>query len=295
SDPSAPSVDRLAALGSLVSPEAPWEPAFFAGVPEHGPSTGVVGADLRLSPSQATLYDQCPRRYVLDRRLRAIDTESPYLAFGSIIHEVLELAERQALSVTRPHAQLEQALLHLDSVWAEKADFGTPEVNRAWYRRAHELLAEIYGNWPGGDEPPVALELDMAASIGGVDWIGRADRVDRADGGVKVVDYKTSRTPPNLKEAGSSLQLGFYLLAAAEHPRLREAGPPVAAELWYPLARSSRKTFPFDMEQLDKVREALDQVARNILAEDWTPKVGRHCDRCDFRRVCPAWPEGRSI
>lgn len=294
-DPSAPPIDRLAALGALVSPTAAWEPSFFAGVPEQGPSTGVIGPDLRLSPSQAMLYDECPRRYVLDRRLRAVDAESPYLTFGSIIHRVLELAECGALAAGRPHADLDQAIVHLEAIWEEEADFGTQEMNRAWYRRAEQLLAEIYGNWPGGDDPPVALELDMSASIGGVDWVGRADRIDRAPGGVKVVDYKTSKSAPTLKEAGTSLQLGFYLIAAAEHPALSQVGPPVGAELWYPLARGNRKTFSFDMTRLESVRQTLEDVAHHIQAEDWRPRVGKHCDRCAFRRVCPAWPEGRSI
>lgn len=69
-------------------------------------------------------------------------------------------------------------------------------------------------------------------------------------------------------------------------------GRPVAAELWYPLAER-RKIFPFEMENLDEVRQTLEEVATGILEEDWTPRVGAHCERCQFRDVCPAWPDGR--
>jgi RecB family exonuclease len=144
-----------------------------------------------------------------------------------------------------------------------------------------------------GDQPAVALEIELRTRVGDIEWVGRADRIDRAGDGIKVVDYKSSKNPPPLKEVASSLQLGYYVLAAAEHPDLAEHGRPVAAELWYPLAKRKDKVFPFDMSNLDEVRDALTEVAAGIRSEDWTPRVGSHCGRCDFRGVCPAWPEGR--
>lgn len=293
SDPAAGPLDRLASLLVLADQRSPWDPRFFAGVPEPGPDTGVIGAHIRLSPSQATLYDQCPRRYVLERRLRSIELESPYLSFGSILHEVLELAETDARAAGQPHADAEMAFRRLHEVWDRDAAFGTPEVNEAWFRRASKLIEQIYEDWPGGDDAPAALEWELRASLGGVDWIGRADRIDQTTGGLKIVDYKTSKSVPTLKEAASSLQLGFYVLAAAEHPDLASYGPPVAAELWFPLA-DKRKVFPFDMDSLEEVRDTLVAVADGITNEDWTPKVGSHCDRCSFRLVCPAWPDGRN-
>ena len=48
-----------------------------------------------------------------------------------------------------------------------------------------------------------------------------------------------------------------------------------------------------EMTGLDLTSDALVEVADGIRSEDWTPRVGSHCGRCDFRGVCPAWPEGR--
>ncbi|MGH8910965.1 MAG: ATP-dependent helicase [Acidimicrobiia bacterium] len=293
-DPAAGTVDRLAALAVLATENRHWEARFFAGVPQPGPDTGVIGDRLRLSPSQASLYQTCPRKYVLERRLRAVHVESPYLMFGSIVHEILEEAEQEAVSLGLGHATLDIALRHLASIWERDARFGTSEMNDAWRRRGEALLTEIYSEWPGGSDAPVAIELELTSTIGGVDWVGRADRIDRTPAGLKVVDYKTSKTGPTLKEAAASLQLGYYLLAAAEHPDLAGEGPPVAAELWYPLAEG-RKVFPFDIQELDQVEAALADVAAGVTAEDWTPLVGRHCDRCAFRIVCPAWPDGGEV
>lgn len=291
-DPAAPATTRLGALSTLAT-ASHWDPLTFAGVRQPGPDTGLMTGPIRLSPSQATLYDQCPRRYALERRLRAVNNDSPYLRFGSIVHEVLERAEKAAMKDGRSHSDLPTSLRFLAEVWEHYPPFGPPPLDEAWRRRAEALFEEMYGHWPGGDDVPVALEVDLDTAIGGVEWVGRADRVDRIGSGLKVVDYKTSKTPPTLKDAGGSLQLGYYVLAAANHPSLTRHGSPVAAELWYPLARSRRKVYPFDMERLDEVRDALAAVAAGVSREDWAPKVGNHCDRCDFRSVCPAWPEGR--
>lgn len=291
-DPTTATPRRLAAL-SLLATSRHWNPAAFAGVPESGPDTGLVGSGLRLSPSQADSYHRCPRRYALERRLRALNFDSPYATFGTLVHEVLENTEKTAADRGLSHGDLDSALTELDRVWEHYPRFGPGPLDAAWKRRAVQLLEQMYTDWPGGDEPAVALEIELRTQVGDTEWVGRADRIDRAGAGIKIVDYKTSKNPPPLKEAAASLQLGYYALAAAAHPELAEHGPPVAAELWYPLAKRKDKVFPFDMSNLDDIRQELMTVAEGIRSEDWTPRVGGHCGRCGFRGVCPAWPEGR--
>ena len=289
-DPAIPSTTRLAALQTLVAGTDHWAPQFFAGVPEPGPDTGLLGSTVRLSPTQATLYAECPRRYALERRLRALEAESPYLLFGSIVHEVLELAEQRAMDDGLPHADVDTALGVLDEVWSRDAAFGPPPIDEAWHRRAVTLVTQAYEDWPGGEARPVSLEVQLDTTLGEVDWTGRADRVELGPNGLRIVDYKTSKNPPPKKDAAASLQLGYYLLAAAEDPELSAVAEPAEAQLWYPLAGS---VLDFDMANLDAVRDTLVEVSQSIVAEDWTPRVGKQCERCQFRGVCPAWPDGR--
>lgn len=292
-DPTLPSPERVGALAVLVGPQGHWDAASFAGVPEPGPDTGLIRGELRLSPSQATSYDACPRRYALERRLKADNADSPYARFGTIVHEILEASELEAMAAGKDRSDLATALDHLDRVWRRYPPFGPPPLDEAWRRRAATLLEGMYEVWPGGDSTPAALEIELKTDLGGVQWTGRADRVDLVPGGVKIVDYKTSKNPPTIKDAARSLQLGYYLLAAAEHPELASKGLPVAAELWYPLAKGNRKVYPFEMANLDDVRHKLVQIANDIAGEEWGPRVSGDCDRCAFRGVCPAWPDGR--
>lgn len=294
-DPAAASPRRLAAVAVLARPPIPdaWDPRRFAGVAPRGPDAGLLDSAPVLSPSQADGYETCPRRYVFERRLRVVETSSPYARFGSLVHQVLEETERAALQRGDPHGSMEEATRILGRVW-EEADFGSPVLNEAWRHRAERLLDRLYTEWPPDSRRAVAVEHPLSFTAGGLPWVGRADRIEEhRPGELRVVDYKTSASPPPLKDAARSLQLGFYLLAAAADPDLVRHGTPTAAELWFPLARTKSWRRPFKPEAADEVVERLEAVAAGILAEDWTPRIGRHCERCAVRIVCDRWPEGR--
>lgn len=284
---------RLAAVAILAT-SGRWDPRLFAGVPEPGSDAGLVGDDLRLSPSQATSYAQCPRRYALERRLKAVPADSPYLAFGGLVHRVLEQAEAEALAAGQDHATLEAARRHLDEVWEAVADFGSEAMNFAWRRRAEDLLRQLYESWPGGDAELLRIEHELRMDLDGVEWMGRADRIERlGDGSVRIVDYKSGKTPVTVSEAKTSLQLGYYFLAAQEDRAVTSIGQPGSAQLWFPAATKGPAIRSFEPAQAGAVRTALVEVSRAISAEEWAPVVSRHCDRCRVKLVCPAWPEGR--
>jgi len=288
-DPGAAAFDRLAAAQLLARPPAPWwNPMAFAGVPAPGPDQPILGESLRLSPSQAGAYVTCPRQYALERRLRLSDTFSPYAELGNLVHSSLEAAEKEVIGSGKTHADLADALRHLERVWAE-ADFGTPQLDQAWLSHARETVVRLYEQWPS-DGAPIELEKKVESVIGGVEWVGYIDRLERGPNGLRVIDYKTSKSPPTIPEAKESVQLGFYAAAVAE-----ETGEPVnAAEMWFP--RNVAKTVTtrsFDMDLLPEVRKTMDDVTTAILEERWEPRVNNRCNRCDFRLSCPAWAEGK--
>jgi superfamily I DNA/RNA helicase/RecB family exonuclease len=289
-DPAATSIDRLAAAQMLAQPPRPWwNPAAFAGVPEPGPDRPILGPELRLSPSQADSYATCPRKYALERRLRLGDSTSPYAHFGTLVHAVLEAAERANLGSGKAHADLEDALSHLEKEWA-KADFGTPQLNEAWLKHAREALTKLYTRWPSKDGLPVEVERRVEAVIGGIEWIGYIDRLERTSAGLRVIDYKTSKSPPTVDESKRSIQLGFYAAAAADG----SDETVVDAQMWFPRAPTqSVGTRSLDMDLLPEVRQTMEEVTRSILDEVWAPRVNERCKHCEFRLSCPAWPEGK--
>ena len=287
-DPATPHLRRLVAAASLANAGADWWDALsFAGVPQQGPHSPILGPTIRLSPSQADTYNSCPRLYALERRLRLGDASSPYAHFGSLVHAALEIAERDVIGTGAQHASLDRAIDAIDEVWGE-ADFGSDELNAAWRQQAIECIGNLYEKWPHPDGRPVDVERYVEADVDGVQWIGKIDRIEETDGGLRVVDYKTSRGATPIKEAERSIQLAFY--ASAIEPE----GPVAGAEMWFPRARTkSLTTRELDLGALPEVEQLMEEITASIKAERWEPTPGKHCERCQFKGSCPAWPEGR--
>ncbi|HEY6635591.1 MAG TPA: ATP-dependent DNA helicase [Acidimicrobiia bacterium] len=287
-DGSQPTPRRLAAARVLGRPDQGWwDPAMFAGAVKPGPDRPVMPQEFRLSPSQATAYDSCPRQYVMERRLRLGDSSSIYTHLGELCHTILEIAEGEIIGSGARHASLDRVLEIVDDVW-EDADFGSPDLDSAWKAKAVEMLVKLYEKWPGKGEP-IALELSIESTIEGVKWVGRVDRVERSPEGLRVVDYKTSSSAMTQEDAAESVQLGFYALAVGT-----AHGEVVASEMWYPRAGTQKvSTRAVDLHKLDRVTTKMSEITRAISEEVFEPKVSDRCNRCRFRRSCPAWPEGR--
>ena len=293
-DPGAAAPHRLAALATLANGRE-WgmrSPLDFTGVKEQGPDGGLIGDDLRLSPSQAESYDACPRRYVFERRLRVDDRTSIHAQFGSLIHDTLERAERAALERGEPHATLEEAIVVLETLF-DPQEYGGEPYAPSWWDRAVDALERLYGAWPSEGEI-VALEHPLELTLDGTPWVGRADRVERVGDVVRIVDYKTTRNPPTKSEVASSPQLGFYLLAAMADPAITAVGEPREAEMWFPSRQTQTvPTSSFDFANIADVEARLIDIARGIRQEDWQARINPGCRHCRVRLVCPEWPEGK--
>jgi superfamily I DNA/RNA helicase/CRISPR/Cas system-associated exonuclease Cas4 (RecB family) len=293
-DPTASATQRVAALETLAAAsEFGLRPIDrFAGMLPRGEDGGIVGTPLFLSPSQADLYRTCPRRYALERRLHISD-ESVYMRFGTLVHDVLEQAERTATDAGRPRSTLEEALSVLDEIF-DPIDFGGGHVAEHWRRRAERGLRHLYEHWPKASGPAVKLELGLEVELAGATWVGKADRVERRGDGLAIVDYKTSTSSMTRADAARSIQLGFYAHAAAAHPQIAELGEVLAAEFWYPLQtrRKSLAVVPFEMANVEEVIDELADITEGIASEDWTPTPGDWCTRCAVASSCPAVAAG---
>jgi superfamily I DNA/RNA helicase/RecB family exonuclease len=292
-DPEQPLAERLAAASTLVrgSPEF-WDAHRFAGVREHGPDHGVFRSPPRLSPTQAESYRDCPRRYVFERRLAMSETSGDHARFGTLVHAVLERADTAAMEAGRPRPERHDAIRALDEVWSDHGGFGSPWLDAIWQQKAIKMLDRLFAEWPPDSDATIGAEVDLHWSTADVEWVGRADRIERTtDGAIRVVDYKTSASIMPKYKAARSLQLAFYALAVADDPAFED--PVGGAELWYPATPQKGFRRDLDMDALGDLRNELTGIAEAILGERWDPTPGDACERCSVRTVCPEWPEGR--
>ncbi len=263
-------------------------------------STVVDGVDVlgALSPSRAADFLSCPLLF----RFRTIDRlpEPPSVDAmrGTVVHQVLE----DLFDLPAPERTPERAQSMVDEVWAQisvdepeaAAMFaedggGGPDVV-AWLLSCRESVRR----WFDLEDPrriePAERELYVETLLDSKLLLrGFVDRVDEApDGALRVVDYKSGRSPREGFEAKALFQLRFYALALW---RTRGVVPRVL-QLVY-LGNSEIITYEPDEQALLATERKVEAVWRAIQhAEqtgDYQPQRSALCGWCAHQALCPAW------
>lgn len=185
----------LQASGSLEAVEGDAAPAL----------QGVARGGTRILELQA----KCPFRAFAELRLHSRPLEEPATGVdprlrGTLLHDTLERAWRElaghdTLSRLTPSEVealvercVEEALAaHLPGPMGERAR----ELEADWQRAAALHVLEF--DRQRGPFEVVATEQDLAAELAGLPFRVRVDRVDRIEGGLLVLDYKTGRATPS--------------------------------------------------------------------------------------------------
>lgn len=247
-----------------------------------------------LSPSRASDFVRCPLLYrfrVLDR---LPEPPSPEAVRGSLVHSVLErLFDLEPAGRDLPAARSlvapswEAALQECPDLAAMFAD---DEALAQWLSSADELLERYFDlEDPRRLEPAereLYVETDLAS---GLRLRGYVDRVDVAPSGlVRVVDYKTGRSPSELFEGRALFQMKFYALVL-----WRTRGVvPALLQLMYLSDGQVLRYAPTedDLRGTERKVEAIwAAISRATETGDWRPSPSRLCDWCSHRALCPAW------
>ena len=118
---------------------------------------------------------------------------------------------------------------------------------------------------------------------------GFVDRVDIApDGAIRVVDYKTGRSPGEMFEAKALFQMKFYALVI-----WRTRGVvPAMLQLVYLGNGEILRYVPDEHDLLAterKVEAIWHAIRRAEETGDWRPSPSRLCDWCAHQAICPAF------
>lgn len=247
-----------------------------------------------LSPSRASDFMTCPLLY----RLRAIDRlpsrPSSAATRGTVVHSVLErlydlpAVERTieaAASLLRP--QWEQLLAAEPEV---ATLFTTEDELTTWLGSARDLLASYFSlEDPTRLEPIQRERLVEVVLPGGLRLRGIVDRIDRSPAGdLRIVDYKTGRSPGELFEGKALFQMKFYALVL-----WRTTGVvPRLLQLLYLGDREVLRYSPDEADLLAVERKLLalwEAIDRATTAREFVPRPSRLCSWCDHQAVCPAF------
>ncbi|MPV90146.1 DUF2800 domain-containing protein [Georgenia ruanii] len=247
-----------------------------------------------MSPSRAKDYMQCPLLFRFRTVDRLPEPPSPAAVKGSLVHAVLEHL------FDLPAAQRTEDSAHrlLDPQWTELqarrpevlSMFTGPEDLGGWLAQARSLLTQYFQMENPRRLEPAERELLVETELrSGVLLRGFVDRIDVApNGAVRVVDYKTGKSPRPRFADSALFQMRFYGLMLW---RLHGVVP-ARLQLVY---LGDGRTLAHDPQEVELValERELDDLWRTIAASartgDFAPKTSRLCDWCSFQAHCPAF------
>ena len=257
--------------------------------------TSGAGGEVRvpgLSPSRANDFVQCPLLF----RFRVVDRlpepPSDAAARGTLVHAVLERLYDAPAGERTP----EHALSLLGPEW-EALQVARPEYAglvedaaglEAWLGRAGDLLGTYFRLEDPNRLEPRSRELAVRHQLpGGPQLRGIVDRLDVAPSGdVRVVDYKTGRSPRPGYGASAEFQMRFYGLVL-----WRETGTvPRMLQLVYLGDGQVLRSEPTEaaLEHTEqRVRALWSGIESMARAGHFPPRRSALCGWCAHQASCP--------
>jgi putative RecB family exonuclease len=246
--------------------------------------------NLRLSPSRMNDFTNCPQLY----KYRAIDQlpEPPSIDAerGKLIHAVLE----DLFELPAPSRTIESAIDLLPAKWSEQLA-ALPELKtlvldeKEWFDRATSLLANYFSLEKPDTFDSTYRELHLERDISEEVYLhGYVDRLDIAPTGeVRIVDYKTGKSPKPGWEEKALFQLRVYALLYWQN----EGVLPKLLQLIYLGDSRVVKSSPTEAQLLstEKILKNIgDEIMTAIETNHFPTKKSRLCDWCFFKAICPA-------
>jgi len=248
-----------------------------------------------LSPSRASDFMSCPLLY----RFRVVDKlpEAPSIdaVRGSVVHKVLEdLFDLPAWERTHDRASLMlgpvwESLLAEEPELAEMFGGQAPDL-ATWLEQCRELLGRYFRLEDPTRLEPAEREVHVGHRLGsGLTIHGYIDRVDVAPTGeLRIVDYKTGRSPAEHFEAKALFQMKFYALVVW---RTRGVIPRMLQLVYL----GNGEMLRYEPEERDlvaterKIEALWRAIQRAHESGDWRPNRTALCGWCDHKALCPAW------
>ncbi len=246
---------------------------------------------IRLSPSRINDFSTCPQLY----KYRAIDQLPESISLdaerGTLLHTVLE----RLFDSPIPDRTSKTAKQILPQYWNDQME-AKPELvalvpdNKEWIDRANSLLDNYFLLEEPNSFEPTHRELHLEIDLNDEIYLhGYVDRLDVANTGeVRIIDYKTGKSPKPGWEEKALFQLRVYAFIYWRNngviPRL--------LQLIYLGNAQIIRNIPTEPDLIATEKTLLrigDEMTTAIRDDKWTPKPSRLCDWCSFKSICPAF------
>ncbi len=254
--------------------------------------------------SQITAYENCPLQYKFAHILRVPVRGKGTFSFGKTIHNTLYNFLKLFLEKKKTNqknlfskeinnqvevkdiVKLEELIKIYEENWIDEW-YEDKIQKEKYYKKGKEILKNFYQEFL--KNPPeiarikgrIALEIPFKLKIGKEIFFGVIDRIDKEEGKIKIIDYKTG----DLKEKFSfddKKQLLIYQIAAEQVFNLQNI------ELaYYYLEEGKMISFQGTEEEKNKALEKIKEIIEKIKEGDFEPTPGWQCKSCNFKDICP--------
>ena len=287
-----------------------------------------------LAPTSISTYIRCPLqfcfRYLFKIKDNSTDEHTPDNVIGSVVHDTLQLLYKDHCNtLITPQLFVNDIQPSLEKKYAqaivEHFSQGLPDVGYNYLNKT--TINKLFENYLRFEEAEVAshqlqilaLEhtLHTTLMVNGIPCIlaGKADRIDRHDGVIRIIDYKTGRVkdgdvkvPPEISSVANipekAMQLLIYkYLYLREHPEVTPAN--VTASLFALRQRQLNIDLKVDYQPLNEAFvDTMEVLLREVLTSMMNPSVhfvqpdgtsDRPCRICDFNGICVSTLAGAQL
>jgi DNA helicase-2/ATP-dependent DNA helicase PcrA len=249
------------------------------------PKDKVIGRDrlVSLSYYQIDDYITCPLKYKYVNILRVPIMEHHTVIYGRAMHE----AVTRYFQFKMAGRDLELGgLLGIFESSFDPQGFLDKNHQEERFRIGREALVRFFHQEEERKSKPKFIEKEFSFIFEGNKIAGRFDRVDEAEGGDVIIDFKTSEVKAQDvadKKAQESLQLALYALA---YQRIFNQLP-LRVELFF-LESGIIGSSVIKESSLEKIQEKIRLVAEGIRSQNFnaTPAY-MACRYCAYNQICP--------
>ncbi len=282
------------------------------------------------SPSALNMYLRCPMKfyynYVLHvKEVTNVDEDIQSSELGTLVHDILEhLYADENITADTLKEHLSTIEQWVDNTFAENYQKGRASEGRNYYYRAiaktqitNLLKSEIEQLENGHSLQIIKLEEDLCAALSvplhnenlTVNLRGTADRIDRWDGQLRVIDYKTGKVENNdlcFKKSVEDYSKSncnipdkwFQVMIYAWMYHQQHPDENIISGI-YPLCNSFVELFEarwnttsvIDSHLLNEFQTLLQHIVANLMDREQpfiTNSNSKNCNFCQFRGLCNA-------
>jgi DNA helicase II / ATP-dependent DNA helicase PcrA len=200
----------------------------FTKAPKTDKQTVYKQLPTSFSFTDVTVFQNCPLEYKFRYYLRLPMPGTAQLSFGKSIHAAFEKfgmlyqqmqnANQQSLFGGEPGSVQIPEFKKLEELYEQEwigEWYATKKQKEEYYELGKKMLKVFYDDIVKASPNIAYIEKSFSLKVGEFTFRGKIDRIDRLNGGVGILDYKTGNAPKKSSKDGVD-QLRIYQWAAEE-------------------------------------------------------------------------------